>query len=246
MATFARQVTLIKGNFRHLESLLLEQGVTEVAGVLVDLGVSSPQLDEGERGFSYHQDARLDMRMDQSSELDAWTIVNTYSEGELARIISQYGEEKWAARISKFIVAERDERPIETTGDLVDVIKKAVPAGARAKGPHPARRTFQALRIAVNDELGALREVLRQAVAVLKPKGRLAVITFHSLEDRIVKDYFQELLGKCTCPPGLPVCVCDRQPVVELVNRKPIVPSPREVQNNPRSRSAKLRVVEKI
>jgi 16S rRNA (cytosine1402-N4)-methyltransferase len=184
--------------------------------------------------------------MDQSSELDAWTIVNTYSEGELARIISQYGEEKWAARISKFIVAERDERPIETTGDLVDVIKKAVPAGARAKGPHPARRTFQALRIAVNDELGALREVLRQAVAVLKPKGRLAVITFHSLEDRIVKDYFQELLGKCTCPPGLPVCVCDRQPVVELVNRKPIVPSPREVQNNPRSRSAKLRVVEKI
>jgi len=246
LATFARQVTLIKGNFRHLESLLLEQGVTEVAGVLVDLGVSSPQLDEGERGFSYHQDARLDMRMDQSSELDAWTIVNTYSEGELARIISQYGEEKWAARISKFIVAERDERPIETTGDLVDVIKKAVPAGARAKGPHPARRTFQALRIAVNDELGALREVLRQAVAVLKPKGRLAVITFHSLEDRIVKDYFQELLGKCTCPPVLPVCVCDRQPVVELVNRKPIVPSPREVQNNPRSRSAKLRVVEKI
>ncbi|HHW73191.1 MAG TPA: 16S rRNA (cytosine(1402)-N(4))-methyltransferase RsmH [Firmicutes bacterium] len=246
LATFVRQVTLVKGNFRHLRSLLEEQGITEVAGVLIDLGVSSLQLDEGERGFSYHQDARLDMRMDQDSKLDAWTIVNTFSEDELTRIISEYGEERWAARISRFIVAERRVRPIETTGDLVAVIKKAVPAGARADGPHPARRTFQALRIAVNDELGALREVLGQAVELLKPQGRLAVITFHSLEDRIVKDYFQELLGKCTCPPGFPICVCGNRPVAELVYRKPVVPSPREVEKNPRSRSAKLRVVEKL
>ncbi|HPT83247.1 MAG TPA: 16S rRNA (cytosine(1402)-N(4))-methyltransferase RsmH [Limnochordia bacterium] len=246
LANYRERVTLIKGNFRNLRSLLSDLGVQEVAGILIDLGVSSIQLDQGERGFSYHQDARLDMRMDRSSPLDAWTVVNTYGEEELARIIAEYGEERWAARIAQFIVAERQSKPIDTTGDLVAVIKKAVPAGARAQGPHPARRTFQALRIAVNDELGALRDVLGQAVDLLKPKGRLAVITFHSLEDRLVKDYFQDLLGKCTCPPGLPVCVCGRQPVVELVNKKPIVPSPREVENNPRSRSAKLRAVEKL
>lgn len=246
LAAYAHQVTLIRGNFRNLQSLLQENGVSEVAGVLMDIGVSSPQLDEGERGFSYHQDARLDMRMDRSAKLDAWTIVNTYSEEELTEIIAEYGEENWAARISQFIVAERRDRPIETTGDLVAVIKKAVPAGARAKGPHPARRTFQALRIAVNDELGALRDGLRQAVDMLKPQGRLAVITFHSLEDRIVKEYFQSLLGKCTCPPDLPVCVCGSEAVVKLVNRKPITASQREVESNPRSRSAKLRVVEKI
>ncbi|NLM41412.1 MAG: 16S rRNA (cytosine(1402)-N(4))-methyltransferase RsmH [Firmicutes bacterium] len=246
LANYAGQVTLVKGNFRRLRSLLLNEDITEVAGILIDLGVSSPQLDEGDRGFSYHQDARLDMRMDRSSELDAWTIVNTYSEEELARIIFEYGEERWAARIARFIVEEREKAPLDTTGDLVAVIKKAIPAGARAKGPHPARRTFQALRIAVNDELGALQDVLHQAVELLKPGGRLAVITFHSLEDRIVKDYFQELLGKCTCPPGLPVCVCGSEPLVELVNRKPIVPSPREVEKNPRSRSAKLRAVEKL
>jgi 16S rRNA (cytosine1402-N4)-methyltransferase len=246
LAAYAHQVTLIRGNFRNLQSLLQENGVSEVAGVLMDIGVSSPQLDEGERGFSYHQDARLDMRMDRSAKLDAWTIVNTYSEEELTEIIAEYGEENWAARISQFIVAERRDRPIETTGDLVAVIKKAVPAGARAKGPHPARRTFQALRIAVNDELGALRDGLQQAVDMLKPQGRLAVITFHSLEDRIVKEYFQSLLGKCTCPPDLPVCVCGSEAVVKLVNRKPITASQREVESNPRSRSAKLRVVEKI
>jgi 16S rRNA (cytosine1402-N4)-methyltransferase len=246
LAAYAHQVTLIRGNFRNLQSLLQENGVSEVAGVLMDIGVSSPQLDEGERGFSYHQDARLDMRMDRSAKLDAWTIVNTYSEEELTEIIAEYGEENWAARISQFIVAERRDRPIETTGDLVAVIKKAVPAGARAKGPHPARRTFQALRIAVNDELGALRDGLQQAVDMLKPQGRLAVITFHSLEDRIVKEYFQSLLGKCTCPTDLPVCVCGSEAVVKLVNRKPITASQREVESNPRSRSAKLRVVEKI
>lgn len=246
LANYAEQITLVRDNFRNLKRILENLNITQVAGILLDIGVSSPQLDDGERGFSYHQDARLDMRMDQSSALDAWKIVNTYSQGELTQIISQYGEERWAARISEFIVAEREQRSIDTTSDLVSIIKKAIPAGARSEGPHPARRTFQALRIAVNDELGALDDVLTQAVEVLQPQGRLAVITFHSLEDRIVKEYFQSLLGKCTCPPDLPVCVCNNEPVVQLVNRKPIVASPRELESNPRARSAKLRVVEKI
>ncbi|NMB00100.1 MAG: 16S rRNA (cytosine(1402)-N(4))-methyltransferase RsmH [Firmicutes bacterium] len=246
LANYADQVTLIRDNFRNLQSILHSINITQVSGILLDIGVSSPQLDDGERGFSFHQDARLDMRMDQDAPLDAWTIVNTYSQEELAEIIWQYGEERWAARISEFIVAERAKGSLETTGDLVNVIKKAIPAGARAQGPHPARRTFQALRIAVNDELGALKVGLEQAVNVLKSGGRLAVITFHSLEDRIVKEYFQELLGKCTCPSNLPVCVCGSKPVVHLVNRKPIVASERELQSNPRARSAKLRVVEKI
>jgi 16S rRNA (cytosine1402-N4)-methyltransferase len=246
LTAYTAQVTLVRDNFRNLQSILQGMGITEVAGVLMDIGVSSPQLDDAERGFSYHQEARLDMRMDQDSPLDAWTIVNTYEQKDLSRIISQYGEERWAARIAQFIVAERENGPIETTGDLVTIIKKAIPAGARATGPHPARRTFQALRIAVNDELGALEVALKQAVALLKPRGRLAVITFHSLEDRIVKEYFQELLGNCTCPPNLPICVCDSQPVVRLVNRKPIEASEEELESNPRARSAKLRVVEKL
>lgn len=246
LANYSQQVTLVKDNFRNLKAILERLNVQQVAGILMDIGVSSPQLDEGERGFSYHQDARLDMRMDQSAALDAWTIVNRYEQDELTKIIREYGEERWAARISQFIVAERQEKPINTTGDLVEVIKKAIPQGARSQGPHPARRTFQALRIAVNDELGALREALEQAVDLLKPQGRLAVITFHSLEDRIVKEYFQDLLGKCTCPPDLPICVCENKPIVSLVNRKPIVPSNREVEANPRARSAKLRAVEKI
>lgn len=246
LTAYASQVTLVRDNFRNLRSILQRLDITEVAGILMDIGVSSPQLDDGERGFSYHQEARLDMRMDQESSLDAWLIVNTYDQKELTRIISEYGEERWALRIAEFIVAERAKDTIDTTADLVRVIKKAIPAGARATGPHPARRTFQALRIAVNDELGALKLALEQAVGVLKPKGRLAVITFHSLEDRIVKEYFQSLLGNCTCPPNLPVCVCENEPVVRLVNRKPIEASARELESNPRSRSAKLRVVEKL
>lgn len=245
LTAYSRQVTLVRGNFRNLRSILKNLEITSVAGVLMDIGVSSPQLDDGERGFSYHQEARLDMRMDQDSDLDAWTIVNTYGPEELTKIISTYGEERWAARIAKFIVQERGQSPINSTLDLVTVIKKAIPAGARAKGPHPARRTFQALRIAVNDELGALKLALEQAVELLKPGGRLAVITFHSLEDRIVKEYFQDLLGRCTCPPNLPVCICNKEPIVRLVNRKPIEASPEELETNPRSRSAKLRVVEK-
>ena len=246
LTAYAPQVTLIRDNFRNLRSILQHMDISEVAGILMDIGVSSPQLDDGERGFSYHQDARLDMRMDQDSALDAWSIVNTYDEKELAKIILDYGEERWASRIARFIAAERSREPIETTGDLVAVIKKAIPAGARAKGPHPARRTFQALRIAVNDELGALKQALEQAVDSLVPGGRLAVITFHSLEDRIVKEYFQTLLGQCTCPPNLPICICKNEPIVRLINRKPIEASQGELESNPRSRSAKLRVVEKL
>ena len=246
LTAYASQVTLVKDNFRNLGSILQRLDIPKVAGVLMDIGVSSPQLDDAERGFSYHQEARLDMRMDQAASLDAWTIVNTYDQTELTKIISEYGEERWALRIAEFIVAERAKGSLDTTADLVEVIKKAIPAGARAGGPHPARRTFQALRIAVNDELGALKLALEQAVEVLKPQGRLAVITFHSLEDRIVKEYFQSLLGHCTCPPNLPVCVCHNEPVVRLVNRKPIEASTQELESNPRSRSAKLRVVEKL
>lgn len=245
LTAYSSQVTLIRGNFRNLRSILRDLKIPAVAGVLMDIGVSSPQLDDGERGFSYHQEARLDMRMDQDSHLDAWTIVNTYDQEELSKIIYTYGEERWATRIAKFIVQERLQSSIDTTVDLVTVIKKAIPAGARSKGPHPARRTFQALRIAVNDELGALKLALEQAVELLKPKGRLAVITFHSLEDRIVKEYFQDLLGHCTCPPNLPVCICNNEAIVRLVNRKPIEASPEELESNPRSRSAKMRIVEK-
>ncbi len=246
LTAYASQVTLVRGNFRNLRSILNDLEITAVAGVLMDIGVSSPQLDDGERGFSYHQEARLDMRMDQDSPLDAWTIVNSYDQEELTRIISAYGEERWSARIAKFIIQERLQSSIDTTVDLVSVIKKAIPAGARATGPHPARKTFQALRIAVNDELGALQLALEQAVGLLKPMGRLAVITFHSLEDRIVKEYFQSLLGHCTCPPNFPVCNCNNDPIVRLVNRKPVEASPGELESNPRSRSAKLRVVEKL
>jgi len=246
LTAYTSQVTLVRDNFRNLRSILQRLNISRVNGILMDIGVSSPQLDDAERGFSYHQEARLDMRMDQDSTLDAWTIVNTYEQKELAKIISEYGEERWAARIAQFIVAERDKQPIETTGDLVAVIKKAIPAGARTTGPHPARRTFQALRIAVNDELGAFQQALEQAVELLEAGGRLAVITFHSLEDRIAKEFFQTLLGQCTCPPDLPVCVCKNEPVVRLVNRKPIEASPTELEANPRSRSAKLRIVEKL
>lgn len=246
LTSYHQQVTLVRDNFRNLQAILTRLGVDHVDGILMDIGVSSPQLDDAERGFSYHQEARLDMRMDQASPLDAWTLVNTYSEVELTQIIADYGEERWAKRIGQFIVSERAKAPIDTTADLVTVIKKAIPAGVREGGPHPARRTFQALRIAVNDELGALKAALSQAVGVLKPGGRLAVITFHSLEDRIVKDYFQELLGHCTCPPNLPICVCGQKAVVRNISRKPIVASKRELEFNPRARSAKLRVVERI
>lgn len=240
------RVTLVHGNFRDIAQILAERGVEKVDGILMDIGVSSPQLDEGERGFSYHYDAPLDMRMNPANPVDAWDLVNTLPEHELAQIIFEYGEERWAKRIAQFIVEHRAKEPIETTGQLVQVIKNAVPARARQKGPHPARRTFQALRIAVNDELGALRSALEQSIDLLKVGGRIAVITFHSLEDRIVKEFFNSCLGRCTCPPDLPVCVCNPKTTLKLVNSKPIVPSPAELAKNPRARSAKLRAAERV
>ncbi len=217
-----------------------------VDGILLDLGVSSFQLDAAERGFSYMHDAPMDMRMNEEDSLTAYNVVNEYSEGELKRIIKEYGEERWASRIAQFIIRRRAEAPIETTGQLVDVIKAAIPASARRNGPHPAKRTFQAIRIEVNGELDHLKRAVDQLPDLLAPKGRLAIITFHSLEDRIVKEAFAQRLNPCTCPPEFPVCVCGKTPDVKKVTRKPVIPSDEELEVNPRSRSAKLRVIEKL
>ena len=240
------RVRLIKKNFENLEKTLRDFDLLPVQGILFDLGVSSPQLDEAERGFSYMQDAPLDMRMDAENPLTAREIVNTWSTEDLTNIIRDYGEERWAKRIAQFIVEKRREREILTTGDLVSVIKAAVPAAARRDGPHPAKRTFQALRITVNDELGVLDRVLDQALRCLAQGGRLAVITFHSLEDRIVKERMKSWLGHCTCPPELPVCRCNAKAEARLITRKPILPSDEELNHNSRARSAKLRIAEKI
>lgn len=237
---------LIKGNFRNMAQLLRQHGIEGVDGILLDIGVSSHQLDEADRGFSYQQDASLDMRMDRTRELDAATIVNTYDEKAIKDIIREYGEENWAARIASFIIKARSESRIETTGQLVDIIKAAIPAQARREGPHPAKRSFQALRIAVNDELGALKEALDSAVQILKPGGRISVITFHSLEDRIVKNGFQTREKPCTCPPSFPVCVCGKKPELKILTKKPILPSKEELDQNPRSRSAKLRTAQRV
>lgn len=239
-------IVLLKGNFGDLDELLLEARIPYVNGFLMDLGVSSPQLDHVGRGFTYHEDAPLDMRMDPlSSQPTAADIVNTYSEAELARVIREYGEERWASRIAAFIVAARGTHPLMTASDLVDVIKAAIPASARRTGGHPARRTFQALRIEVNHELEQLERGLRSAIAWLAPQGRIAVISYHSLEDRIVRDVFAEHAQGCICPPDLPVCRCGREPVLRIVTKRPIVPSAEEIDRNPRSRSAMLRVAEK-
>ena len=239
------QVKVIQTNFSNLKNALQEVGIHKVDGFVFDLGVSSHQLDTADRGFSYMQDGPLDMRMNQSGALTAEAIVNTYSSEDLYRIIWDYGEERWAKRIVQFILAAREEAPITTTFQLVDVIKRAIPAKARQEGPHPAKRTFQALRIEVNQELQILHDAFVDAVSMLQPGGRIAVITFHSLEDRITKQTFKELAQGCTCPPNLPVCVCHHVPLVKAKN-KAIEPSQKEVEENPRSRSAKLRVAVQV
>lgn len=246
LAAFGERLKPLHGNFHDAKALLAAQGVAQLDGAVLDLGVSSFQFDEGERGFSFQEDAYLDMRMDQSCGRTAADLCNTLTQEELTRIIRDYGEERWAARIAAFILQAREKKPVETTGELVSIIKAAIPKGARRDGPHPARRTFQALRIAVNDELEPLSQALEELVSLLAPGGRLAVITFHSLEDRIVKQTFKRLQNPCTCPPKAPVCTCGKLPVAQVVTRKPILPSPAEVEQNPRSRSAKLRVVQKL
>lgn len=239
------QVTFIKANFRELADQLALLDITAVDGILYDLGVSSPQLDEADRGFSYHQNAPLDMRMDQHASLSAYHVVNNYSYQDLVKIFFRYGEEKFSKPIARLIERKREESPIKTTGELVDLIKEAIPAPARRKGGHPAKRVFQAIRIAVNDELGAIETSLEQAIHLIAPQGRISVITFHSLEDRIVKNIFKEYSSPKDVPPGLPVVPEEFQPMLKLVNRKPIVPSTKELEENNRARSAKLRIVEK-
>jgi 16S rRNA (cytosine1402-N4)-methyltransferase len=237
---------LLKGNFGDLDEVLLEARIPYADAILFDLGVSSPQLDHVGRGFTYQEDVPLDMRMDASStQPTAADIVNTYAEADLARVIRAYGEERWASRIAAFVVAARGHHPLTTTGELVEIIKAAIPAAARRKGGHPARRTFQALRIEVNRELEVLESGLRSAIAWLAPGGRVAVISYHSLEDRIVRDVFGELSTGCVCPPDLPVCRCEREPVVRIITKKPVVPTDEEIERNPRARSARLRVAEK-
>ena len=241
-----KNVTYVHSNFYAINDVLTDLGIDGVDGILMDLGVSSYQLDNGERGFSYMQDAPLDMRMNRENEFSAYEIVNTYSEEELYRIIKEYGEEKFAKRIASFIVKNREEKNIETTLELVEIIKAAIPAKARREGPHPAKRTFQAIRIEVNKELEIISKTILDGVKKLNKGGRMAIITFHSLEDRIVKNTFKELANPCTCPSEFPVCVCNRKPEVKLISRKPIEASKEELEFNPRSRSAKLRIIEKL
>ena len=240
------KITFINDNFSGLERVIKEYGIDNLGGVLADLGCSSYQFDTPERGFSYMHDARLDMRMDTDSPLSAYEIVNEYSEEALKKIIFDYGEERFAPRIAQAICRSRSVKPITTTHELTEIIKGAIPSAARADGPHPAKRTFQAIRIEVNGELDAITPLIDSAAKNLVPGGRIAVISFHSLEDRLVKQGFKSLLGGCTCPKDFPVCICGRKPVIKEISRKPILPTEEELENNPRSRSAKLRVAEKL
>jgi len=241
LKSYEDKVILIHDNFRNIKKSLEDIDIFRINGLLLDLGVSSYQLDSPERGFSYRYDAPLDMRMNQSSQISAKYIVNTYSEEDLKRIIRDYGEEKWASRIAQFIVEERMKKPIDTTGELVQIIKAAIPKKAREEEQHPAKRTFQAIRIETNHELDVIYDVLESAVELLLPGGVISVITFHSLEDRIVKNFFRDESTGCICPPEIPVCVCNHQARLRLAHRKPLVPSEEELRENPRSRSAKVR-----
>ena len=246
LAEYKDRITFVRDNFGNIKSILDSLGIEKIDGMLLDIGVSSHQLDEAERGFSYQQDAPLDMRMNPDRPFSAYDVVNGYDEDELDRVIFTYGEERWARRIAQFIVKAREAKPIETTGELVDVIKKAVPKGARKDGPHPAKRTFQAIRIEVNGELEVLQRAIDDVAARLAVGGRLCIITFHSLEDRIVKEAFRKQENPCICPPQFPVCVCGKKPLGRVITRKPILPSKEELEENPRSRSAKLRVLEGV
>lgn len=239
-------VIYVNNNFKNIKDILKSVGVDKVDGILLDLGVSSHQLDCKERGFSYLYDAPLDMRMNLNGNLKAYDVVNFYSREDLKRVIFEYGEERWASRIAEFIVNEREKKKIETTCELTEIIKNAIPASARRKGPHPAKRTFQAIRIEVNKELEILNDAVKDCIDVLNVGGRICIITFHSLEDRIVKKAFRKAENPCTCPPDFPVCVCHKKPLIKIINKKPIVPSSNEIENNPRSRSAKLRIAERI
>jgi 16S rRNA (cytosine1402-N4)-methyltransferase len=241
-----QQAMLLKGNFGDLDALLTQAQIPYADGFLFDLGVSSPQLDLRERGFTYQEDAPLDMRMDANGPLTAADVVNTYSESQLARVLREYGEERWASRIAAFIVAARGRHPLTTTGEIVEAVKAAIPASARREGGHPARRTFQALRIEVNSELDVLERGLRAASRWLAPGGRIVVISYHSLEDRIAKRVFTELSAGCTCPPELPVCMCDTVPVLRTITKRPVMPTAEEIEANPRSRSARMRVAERV
>ena len=246
LAPWADRVTLVHENFQEIASVLDRLGLDRIDGMLFDLGVSSPQLDDAERGFSYMADAPLDMRMNREDSLTAWDVVNTWDRAELKRILYEYGEERYAPQIAAAIERRRSERPIETTLELAEVIRGAMPPQALREKQHPAKRSFQAIRIAVNDELGAVSRVMEAAIPRLKPGGRLAVITFHSLEDRIVKSAMQQAARGCTCPPEFPVCVCGKKPQIRIITRKPITSGPAELEENPRARSAKLRIAEKL
>ena len=246
LAEYKDRITFVRDNFGNIRNILDSLGIEKIDGMLLDIGVSSHQLDEAERGFSYQQDAPLDMRMNPDKPFSAYDVVNGYDEDELDRVIFTYGEERWARRITQFIVKERETKPIETTGELVDIIKKAVPKGARKDGPHPAKRTFQAIRIEVNGELDVLQKAIDDVAERLSVGGRLCIITFHSLEDRIVKEAFRKQENPCICPPQFPVCVCGKKPLGRVITRKPILPSKEELEVNPRSRSAKLRVLEGV
>lgn len=246
LADFKDKTVLVHDNYKNIDHILKKLEIEKVDGIFIDIGVSSYQLDETSRGFSYHRDAPLDMRMDKTKEFTAWDIVNKYTKKELTDIILNYGEDSWAQRIAEFIVVEREKTPINTTLELVDVIKKAIPKKVRMEGSHPAKQTFQALRIEVNGELDVLRESIDKMVDLLKPGGRLAIITFHSLEDRIVKEKFRYLFKDCVCPSKLPICVCEKKREIKIITRKPIIPSKEEIIINSRSKSAKLRIAEKI
>ena len=245
LAPLGERARVVRNNFRNLTQVCAELGIDGIDGLLLDLGVSSYQLDTPERGFSYQADAPLDMRMDKRNPLSAYEVVNTYSQEDLRRILFEYGEERFAPRIASAICRAREEAPIQTTGELVELIKKAMPSAAR-DGGHPAKRSFQAIRIEVNAELDVIAPAIRSAVNLLRPGGRIVIITFHSLEDRIVKQTFADLTGGCTCPKNFPVCVCGNRPQVKIITRKPILPSAAELEENRRSHSAKVRVAEKL